>query len=94
MGALRAIRYTGRNAREVCEFVTGERLAPFELKGGFWLRQRPTNDAGAFRFSLVAPAKHGEVELQSGDWMVREVDGWVRLSEQQFRAECREAAAP
>jgi hypothetical protein len=77
-----AIQYNGSNAQDVCEHVIGEKLAPYALAGGFWLKQ----DA-AKNFQLTMPAKHGEVYLSPGDWAVWEDGGWIRLSDKQYQSE-------
>ena len=86
-----SIQYTGSNAQDVCSRVTGLKLEPHELKGGFWIRQWANRERGSFRYSLTMPAREGDVDLWPGDWAVQEQDGrWVRLSPEQFETESKE----
>lgn len=78
---VRAIQYTGANSQDVCRMVTGLSLRPYELDGGFWLRQRD----GVI--TLAMPAHSGEVYLEPGDWAVEDRAGWVRLSSAQMSVE-------
>lgn len=74
-----AMQFDGSNAHEVCEWVTGKKIAnPFALSKGVWIKQvviDETVDPIQCIHKLVIPTLEGEHEASPGDWIIRGVKG-------------------
>jgi hypothetical protein len=67
-----SIQYTGANAREVCEWLTGSIMSgPYVLADNVWLKQVPVPGSSPvdYVFHLVIETQDGEIEASPGQWI-------------------------